>query len=109
MTPNIIPPTCNLEIDNEHNFHQTYQRSVVAIYTKLQNTSMSKVTIFQQIIENKCTHQDGYKVLYDMLCICHPKLVEKTKQHPPTLTTNCSLFASSVRKLQIKPTQTLKN
>ena len=93
MAPNTVPTTCNLEIDDEHNFHQTYQRSAVAIYTKLQNTSMSKVPFFQQILEHERTSQDGYKVLYGMLCICHPKLVEKTKQDPPSLTTNGSLFS----------------
>ena len=85
MAPNTVPTTCNLEIDDIHNFNQTYQRSAVAIYTKLQNTTMSKVPFFKQIIEHERTSQDGYKVLYGMLCICHPKLVEKTKQEPPTL------------------------
>ena len=35
MAPDSVPTTCNLEIDDPHNFHQTYQRSAVAIYTKL--------------------------------------------------------------------------
>ena len=93
MAPNTVPTTCNLEIDDIHNFNQTYQRSAVAIYTKLQNTTMSKVPFFKQIIEHERTSQDGYKVLYGMLCICHPKLVEKTKQEPPTLKTNGNIFA----------------
>ena len=93
MAPNTVPTTCNLDITDEHNFHQTYQRSAVAIYTKLQYTSMTKVPFFQQIIEHERTSQDGYKVLYGMLCTCHPKLVEKTKQDPPSMKTNGSLFA----------------
>ena len=93
MAPTTVPTTCNLDIDDTHNFHQTYQRSVVAIYTKLQHTSMSKVPFFQQTIDHERTSQDGYKVLYGMLCVCHPKLVEKTQQTPPSLVTNGSLFS----------------
>lgn len=92
MSPNTVPTTCNLDIDNKHNFLQTYERSAVAIYTKLQNTIMTKVPFFKQILEHERTSQDGYKVLYGMLCICHPKLMEKTKTEPPTLQTNGSLF-----------------
>ena len=93
MSPNTVPTTCNLDIDDPHNFQQAYQRSAVAIYTKLQNTNMAKVPFFKQIIEHERTSQDGYKVLYGMLCICHPRLVEKSKQEPPTLQTNGSLFS----------------
>ncbi len=92
MSPNTVPTTCNLDIDDNHNFLQTYQRSAVAIYTKLQNTTMTNVPFFKQILEHERTSQDGYKVLYGMLCICHPKLMEKTKTEPPTLETNGSLF-----------------
>ena len=93
MSPNTVPTTCNLDITDKHNFLQTYQRSAVAIYTKLQNTTMSKVPFFKQIIEHERTSQDGYKVLYGMLCICHPKLMEKGKTEPPALKTNGSLFS----------------
>ena len=93
MSPNTVPTTCNLDVDDPHNFQQAYQCSAVAIYTKLQNTNMAKVPFFKQIVEHERTSQDGYKVLYGMLCICHPKLVEKSKQDPPTLKTNGSLFA----------------
>ncbi len=54
---------------------------------------MAKVPFFKQIVEHERTSQDGYKVLYGMLCICHPKLVGKSKQDLPTLKTNGSLFA----------------
>ena len=43
LAPNTVLVTYNLEIDDFHNFHQMYQRSAVAIDTKLQNTSFSKV------------------------------------------------------------------
>lgn len=92
MAPNTVPTTCNLEIDDHHNFLQTYQRSAVAIYTKLQHTNFSSVPFFQQILNHERTSQDGYKVLYGMLCICHPKLVEKPRQNAPTLEPNGSLF-----------------
>lgn len=93
MSPNTVPTTCNLDITDPHNFQQAYQRSAVAIYTKLQNTNMSNVPFFQQILEHERTSQDGYKVLYGILCICHPRLVEKSQQDPPTLQTNGSLFS----------------
>ena len=58
---------------------------------------MAKVPFFKQIIEHERTSQDGIKVLYGMLCICHPRLVKKSKKEPPTLQTNGSLF-SFIRK-----------
>lgn len=93
MDPNSVPTTCNLEIDDVHNFQQTYQRSAVAIYTKIQYMDFTKVPFFKQILEHERTSQDGYKVLYGMLCTCHPKLVEKSKQEAPTLATNGNLFS----------------
>ena len=90
--PNSVPTTCNLEIDNIATFRQVYQRSAVALYTKIQTIEMKQVPIFKQLIIHEQSSQDGYKVLYAMLCGCHPRLVEKTKIDPPKFNTNGNLF-----------------
>ena len=53
---------------------------------------MSKVPLFKTLLDHKRSSQDGYRVLYAMLCVCHPKLVEKPKLEAPTMETNGNLF-----------------
>ena len=90
--PNSVPTTCNLDVDDEATFRQVYQRSAVALYTKIQTMDMKQVPIFKQLIIHERNSQDGYKVLYAMLCGCHPRLVEKSKIEPPKFDQNGNLF-----------------
>ena len=53
---------------------------------------MNEVPIFNQLIIHERSSQDGYKVLYAMLCGCHPRLVEKSKIDPPKFNANGNLF-----------------
>ena len=91
-SPNTAPTTCNLDIDDTATYRQVYQRSAVALYTKIQTVDMKHVPIFKQLLIHERSSQDGYKVLYAMLCGCHPRLVEKTKLEPPKFHTNGNLF-----------------
>ena len=52
---------------------------------------MSKVPLFQTLLDHECSSQDGYQVLYAMLYVCHPKLVEKSKLEAPTVEANGNL------------------
>ena len=90
--PNTVPTTCNLDVDNNATFRQVYQCSAVALYTKIQTMDMKYVPIFKQQVIHERNSQDGYKVLYAMLCGCHPRLVEITKIEPPKFVTNGNLF-----------------
>ena len=96
-SPTTLPTTCNLTLDESTNSRQAYQRSAVALYTKLQNMDMSKVPLFKTLLEHERSSQDGYRVLYAMLCVCHPRLVEKPKLEAPTMEPNGNLF-SLIRK-----------
>ena len=58
---------------------------------------MSKVPLFKTLIDHKRSSQDGFRVLYAMLCVYHPKLVEKQKLEAPVMETNGNLF-TFVRK-----------
>ena len=91
-SPTSVPTTCNLDVDDTSIFRQVYQRSAVALYTKLQTMDVQHVPIFKQLIIHERSSQDGYRVLYAMLCGCHPRLVEKTKIDPPKFKTNGNLF-----------------
>ena len=96
-SPSSIPTTCALNMDECPNSKQAYQRSAVALYTKLQNMDMSKVPLFKTLLDHERSSQDGFRVLYAMLCVCHPKLVEKPKLEAPVMETNGNLF-TFVRK-----------
>ena len=76
-SPLSIPTTCDLNMDACPNSKQAYRQSAVALYTKLQNMDMSKVPLFKTLLNHERSSQDGFQVLYAMLCVCHPKLVEK--------------------------------
>ena len=53
---------------------------------------MKQVPIFKQLIIHERSSQDGYKVLYAILCGYHPRLVEKIKIDQPKFNTNGNLF-----------------
>ena len=62
------------------------------MYTKLQTMNFNTVPVFKTLLDHERSSQDGYKVLYTMLCICHPNLIEKAKIEPPTVAPNGNLF-----------------
>ncbi len=91
-SPTSDPTTCNLTNTNDPMYYQAYQRSAVAIYTKLQTMDFDTVPVFKTLLDHERSSQDGYTVLYTMLCTCHPNLIEKAKVEPPTMAPNGTLF-----------------
>ena len=91
-SPSSLPTTCDLNMNECPNSRQAYQRSAVALYTKLQHMDMSKVPLFKTLLDHERSSQDGFRVLYAMLCVCHPKLVEKPKLEVPVMENNGNLF-----------------
>ncbi len=72
------PPTCYLErIDNDPTYQQAYQQMAIAINTKLDKTNMAKVPLFETFINHERDSFDGFRVLYAMLSVTHPKLTTK--------------------------------
>ena len=73
------PYARNLCLDELVNSKQAYQCSAVALCTKLQVMDMPKVPLFKTLLDHECNMQDGYRVLYAMLCVYLPRQVDKTK------------------------------
>ena len=91
-SPTSVPTTCNFTNINDSTYYQAYQRSAVAIYTKLQTMDFNTVPVFKTLLDHERSSQDGYKVLYTILCTCHPNLIEKAEINPPAMAPNGSLF-----------------
>ena len=65
-SPSSVPMTCNLTNTNDSTFYQAYQRSAVAIYTKLQTMDFNTGPVFKTLLDHERSSQDRYKVLYSM-------------------------------------------
>ena len=46
---------------------------------------MTHVPLFKTLINHEQSSQDCFQVLYAMLCVCHPRLLEKLKIEAPTV------------------------
>ena len=88
-----IPTTCNLTNTNTPIYYQAYQRSAVAIYTKLENIDFTNVPVFKTLLDHERSSQDGYKVFHTTLCTYHPNLIAKTKIEPPNMEANRNIFS----------------
>ena len=92
LSPNSVPTTCNLEKLGNNSYYQAYQRMATTLFTKLNKVNFSKVPTFRTLIEYEKSTQDGYRVLYNLLSCCHPRLAEQTKLDVPKMDTNGNLF-----------------
>lgn len=88
------PTTCNLDYNEHPATAQAYSRMANALYTKLSNCDFRKVPLFQRAVMYQLSNnQDGFDVLYRILCLCHPRLVNRTAPMPkPVFNTNTNLF-----------------
>ena len=92
MEPGSSPPTYPINyLDPDFN-SLAYQRSATALYTKIAQIDFGKVPVFEQFVTYESQTQDGYRVLYAMLSIIHPNLVQRSKMMEPTFTSNSNLF-----------------
>ena len=92
MGPNTNPPTYEIPTTDPDLNPVAYQRSATAIYSQLAKTNFDKVAIFKQFVNYESKSQDGYRVLYAILAICHPKLKERSKLDQPSLKKTPNFF-----------------
>jgi hypothetical protein len=80
-TPNSITPTCIFTtINTEENTVDVYQRMKSTLYHKLMQITF-KNQEYHAIVEHGKTEQDGFNILYDLMTLCHPKLVAITNKY----------------------------
>ena len=92
MEKGSAPPTYPIHY-LDPDFHSlAYQRSATALYTKISNIDFSKVPVFQQFVNYESQTQDGYRVLYAILSIIHPNIVERSKMEEPSFSEHPNLF-----------------
>jgi hypothetical protein len=104
-SPNTIPSTCmftTLEVQN--NTIDAYRRMKSALYAKL-TKSLFVHPEHNAIVQHRSILQDGFKILYDLMTHCHPKLISATTKfrsinHRPDFDKGDSIY-SYVAKLQV--------
>jgi hypothetical protein len=102
--PNSITPTCMFNtINTEENTVDAYRRMKSALYHKLTIVTF-KNQEYQAIVDHGKTRQDGFNILYDLMTLCHPKLVAITNKYrnineKPTFDRSDSIY-SYCNKLQ---------
>ena len=97
-TTNTLPPTCILQnLTTGENTIDAYNRMKNALYTKL-----SKCTIndpeYSAIIKHGSIGKDGFEVLYELMALCHPKLMVamskiRNTNKRPMMTTIDSIYS----------------
>ena len=92
MDPGTNPPTYPIHTDDVDYNSQAYQRGATALYSKLSSIDFSKVRTYQEFLKYEAPSQDGYRVLYAILSVCHPKIVERAEMKKPTLIDKPNLF-----------------
>lgn len=92
MDPGSVPPTYPIEYDDPEFDSLTYQRSATSLYTKLASIDPSKVLVFRQFVNYKSQIQDGYCVIYAILSIIHPNIVQRSKITEPSFDNDTNLF-----------------
>jgi hypothetical protein len=79
--PNSITPTCLFTtIMPETNTVDAYRRMKSALYHKLTQATFTNQE-YQAIVDHGKTDQDGFDILYDLMTLCHPKLVAVTNKY----------------------------
>jgi hypothetical protein len=102
--PNSITPTCMFEqIHPEDNTVDAYRRMKSALFHKLTQATFYNQE-YKAILDHGKTEQDGFDILYDLMTLCHPKLVAITNKYrnvneKPTFDRNDSIY-SYCNKLQ---------
>ena len=79
-SPTTIPTTCLLQsLSVLDNTVEAYTRMKSALYTKVAKAKFENLE-YKAIVDHHATTQDGFEVLYDIACYCHPKLVSTTSK-----------------------------
>jgi hypothetical protein len=79
--PNSITPTCMFtKIQPEDNTVDAYRRMKSALFHKLTQATFYNQE-YKAILDHGKTDQDGFDILYDLMTLCHPKLVAITNKY----------------------------
>ena len=92
MDPGSNPTTYPISISDPDYNSQVDQRGATALYTKLVMIDFSKVQTYKEFINYEPHTQDGCCVLYAILSVCYPRLVERTEMIKPTFQSKPNLF-----------------
>jgi hypothetical protein len=96
--PNSITPTCMFtDIHPEDNTVDAYRRMKSALFHKLTQATFHNQE-YKAILDHGKTDQDGFDILYDLMTLCHPKLVAITNKYrnvneKPTFDRNDSIYS----------------
>ena len=92
------PPTCPYNEHDTVDYRRVYLLATAAIYQRIVGTlSFKHCEIYQRYITQYREKQDGYAVLYHMLCRTHPALRQVNNVPIPTLDTDIWTFIKAYR------------
>ena len=77
---NSLPPTCILDhLNTNDNTIDAYNRMKNTLYTKISKSEI-KDPEYKAIVKHGSIGKDGFEVLYDLMTLCHPKLMVATNK-----------------------------
>ena len=95
---NSLPPTCIFDSLNANdNTIDAYNRMKNALYAKISKSEI-KDPEYKAIVKHGSIGKDGFEVLYDLMTLCHPKLMVATSKirdtnERPQLEQNESIYS----------------
>ena len=91
-------PTCPYNESNTVQYRRVYLTATTSLYTRIAGTlSFKRCQLFQRYMDAHQDSQDGYRVLYDMLCRTHPRLRQVNNIPVPVLTDDIWTFMKAYR------------
>ena len=92
------PPTCPYNEHDTVDYRRVYLLATAAIYQRIVGTlSFKHCDIYQRYVTQYREKQDGYAVLYHMLCRTHPALRQVNNVPIPTLDKDIWTFIKAYR------------
>lgn len=97
-TTQTAPPTCPYNEQDTVDYRRVYLLSTSALYQRIIGTlSFKHCDIYQRYITQYREKQDGYAVLYSMLCRTHPALRQVNNVPIPTIDNDIWSFIKAYR------------
>ena len=92
------PPTCPYNAEDTIDYRRVYLLASAAIYQRIIGTiSFKQCNIYQRYVDQYSEKQDGYAVLYHMLCRTHPNLRQVNNVPIPKINDDIWSFAKAYR------------
>ena len=77
---NTLPPTCILsDLTLQDNTIEAYNRMKNALYSKISKSTFNDPE-YKAIVKHGSIGKDGFEVLYELMTLCHPKLMVATSK-----------------------------